>query len=217
MKSKFVATLCLFLCLGIAQAELPNKNVKLPEPDKTGGAPLMKALSERSSNREFLADKEIPLQTLSDLLWAACGINRPESGRRTAPTAMNWQDIKLYIFTKDGIYSYDAASHSLEFVAEGNHMKSTGEQSYVENASCNIIFVSDIRKMKTGAPEDKLRFASFHSGAVSQNISLYCASSGLNTVVRASFDEEKLRSLLRLQDDERIIMAQSIGFRPPKK
>lgn len=217
MKRKYIAVLCLLLSFAVAQSELPRKNLKLPEPDKTGGMPLMKALSERSSNREFVAGKEIPLQMLSELLWAADGVNRPENGKRTAPSAMNWQEMRLYIFTADAVYLYDPGNHGIFFKCDGNHMKETGQQGFVEDASINIIFVSDFSKMKNAEPEDKMRFAAFHAGAISQNISLFCAASNLNTVVRGLYDEQKLRELLRLQDDEKIIMAQSIGFRPPKK
>lgn len=217
MKYHTMAALCLFLCIAVAQAELPRKNIKLPTPDQSSGMPLMKALSERSSNREFLSGKEVPLQMISDLLWAADGINRPESGKRTAPSAMNWQDVKLYLVTVEAVYSYDPVNHALFFECEGNHMKETGSQEFVEDASANIVFVSDFAKMTNAESEDKMRFASFHVGAISQNISLYCASAGMITVVRGSFDEKKMREVLHLHDEQTIIMAQSIGFRKPKK
>jgi SagB-type dehydrogenase family enzyme len=189
------------------------KDIELPMASKSGGKPLMDALNARSSAREF-SSKELPLQELSDLLWAADGINRPELNKRTAPTAMNWQDTDIFIILRSGIYLYLPIEHKLKLRKAGNYMKFAGKQDFVENAALNLVFVSDFSKMKSSSDEDKILFAGIHTGCISQNVYLFCASAGLNTVTRRLIDIEKLSSIMELSSTEKIILSQSVGYKP---
>jgi SagB-type dehydrogenase family enzyme len=189
------------------------KDIILPTPSKTGGKPLMDALNARSSSRDF-SSKELSQQELSDLLWAADGINRPESGKRTAPTAMNWQDLDIYVVLPSGIYLYLPKENMLKLKKTGNYMKNTGKQDFVENAALNLVYVSDLSKMKDAKKEDKVLYAGIHTGAVTQNVYLYCASVGLNTVTRRFIDFEKLTSIMELTSDQMIVLSQTVGFKP---
>ena len=189
------------------------QNVKLPEPDKKGGMPLMQALNERSSHREFNS-KELTLDHLSGLLWAACGINRQENGKRTAPSAMNWQDVKVYVFMKSGIYLYSEADHQLELIKDGDHRAAAGSQDFVAAAPVNLVYVSDLSLMKQAAEKDKEFYAGFDTGFISQNVYLFCASEGLNTVVRASVDREALHLLMELKPEQHVVAGQTVGYKP---
>lgn len=206
-----------FLMLIIMTVTLSNaqdsKDILLPAPIKTGGKPLMESLNARSSAREF-STKELTLQELSDLLWAANGINRPESGKRTAATARNWQDIDLFVVTRSGIYLYESKENILKFRKAGDYMKNTGKQDFVDKAALNIVIVSNFSKLKTASKEDKMLYAGIHAGSVSQNIYLYCASVGMNTVTRRYLDVDELAKTMELSADEIIILAQTVGYRP---
>lgn len=184
-------------CTAVAQ------DIQLPAPDKSGGKPLMQALSERKSNRNF-AETELSHQQLSDLLWAANGFNRDD--KRTAPTANNRQELELFVSLKSGLYFYDAKAHVLKMVRQGDFRKNTGTQDYVAKAPLNVIFVSDTSKASSE------RYAYTNCGYVSQNIYLYCASTGLGTVVRGSFNAEELAQLLNLGSHQKVLLAQSVGF-----
>ena len=189
------------------------KDITLPAPNKNGGKPLMEALNARSSAREFSA-KELSMQEISDLLWAADGVNRAESGKRTAPTAMNWQDTDIYLVIRSGIYLYLPKEHKLLLKKEGDFMKATGKQPFVANAALNLVFVANLTKMKDAKESDKLLFAGIHTGCISQNVYLYCASVGLNTVTRRMIDIEELSKTIGLSKDEIITLSQTVGFKP---
>ena len=183
---------------------LSAQDIQLPAPDKTGGKPLMQALSERKTTREFRQNKDLSLTTLSNLLWAANGFNRPD--KRTAPTANNRQELELYIAVRDGLYFYDAKNHKLKLVKKGDYRKNTGMQDFVGDASLNVIFVSDLSKATSR------HFALIDCGFVSQNIYLFCASEGLNTVVRGSFDKDELGKLLNLPSNQEVLLTQSVDI-----
>ena len=189
-----------------------NKDIKLPAAVKTGGKPLMEALNKRASERVFSA-KELSMKELSDLLWAADGINRPETGKRTAPTAMNWQDMEIYVILKTGIYKYNPKNHLLELIKTGNFMKYAGKQDFVENAALNLVMVSDTSKMKNAANEDRLLYAGIHAGAIVQNIYLYCASTELNTVTRRYVDIPELAKIIGLPQNKMIVITQTVGYK----
>lgn len=190
--------------------------IRLPSPQTTGGKPLMEALRDRKSSREF-SPTPLSEQTLSNLLWAGFGINRPESGRRTAPSALNWQETDIYVFTEKGAYLYDAKTNALLPVAAGDHRGATGSmiQPFVKKAPVNLVYVVDaartglMGKMLSEAQRDM--FSDAAVGFISQNVYLYCASEGLATVVRGLVDREALTELLHLRPEQRIILAQSIG------
>lgn len=189
--------------------------VALPAPRQTGGMPLLTALKTRRSVRSF-ASQPLPQQLLSDLLWAAFGVNRKEEGKRTAPSSYNWQDISLYVFTPEGVWIYQAEPHALKLVKKGDHRKLAGMQSYVWEAPLSIVYVSDFSKMKQGEqtfPDDyKLLIAGIDAGHISQNVYLFCASEGLGVVARASVDAKAFAEAFHLPPEQRAILGQTIGY-----
>jgi len=190
------------------------KPIKLPNPQVDGGRPLMQVLKDRSSSRSFSSEK-LPDQILSNLLWAAFGINRPITGKRTAPSAVNWQEIDIYVATVEGLYLYDAKTQALEPILSGDIRSATGKQDYVKEAPVNLIYVADFSRMGTAAKEDKELYSASDTGFISQNVYLYCASEGIATVVRGSVDKQALAKTMKLRSDQKIILAQSVGY--PKK
>ena len=183
----------------------------LPKPRTEGGMPLMETLKKRHSSRQFDA-RPLPDQVLSDLLWAACGVNRPD-GRRTAPTAVNWQEIDVYVARADGLWLFDAKAHDLKLVVDRDLRALTGRQAFVKDAPVNLVFVADLSKMGRPGPEaDKMVYAAADTGFISQNVYLFCASEGLATVVRGSVDKPALAGAMNLREDQRIILAQSVGY-----
>ena len=201
---------CLALCSpALGQAE-ELKPLQLPKPQMDGGKPLMQVLKERKSTRAFSPQK-LPEQTLSNLLWAAFGISRPD-GRRTAPSASNRQEIDVYAITSEGAYLYDAKDHSLKPVVAGDLRAQAGTQDYVKEAPLNLVFVADTTKMGSGSEESKALNTGADTGFISQNVYLFCASEGLATVVRASIDRPALAQALKLKPEQKIILAQTVGY-----
>jgi nitroreductase len=201
--------ICLTAAIAAAQA---LKSVQLPPPQTTGGRPLMQVLQDRKSTRDF-ASAPLSPQTLSNLLWAAFGINRPD-GRRTAPSAMNWQEIGIYVATSAGVYLYDAKANVLEPVLAGDFRAATGTQPFVKGAAVNLVYVSDLSKAGAASPDAEM-YTAADVGFIAENVYLYCASEGLATVVRASIDKPALAKTLNLRPQQKIILAQSVGY--PKK
>lgn len=206
----FVLAILLFSLFLHGQTLAP---VQLPPPQTEGGRPLMQVLKDRRSTREFGPAKLSP-QVLSNLLWAAFGINRPD-GRRTAPSAMNWQEVSLYVATPEGVYIYDAKANALIPVVSGDFRAATGTQAFVKDAAVNLIYVSDLSRTGDAASSDAQMYTAADVGFIAQNVYLYCASEGLVTVVRASIDRTALAKILHLQPQQKIILAQSVGY-PPK-
>lgn len=194
-------------------AEAP-KAMQLPAPQMDGGMPLMKALKLRCTTREYAADA-LPAQELSNLLWAACGINRPDIGKRTAPTAMNKQEIDVYAALPEGLYLYDAKTHSLNLVVAQDLRGATGKQEFVKDAPLNLVFVANYTRMGEGPQEMKDFYAAMDTGYISQNVYLYCASAGLATVARGWVDKDALAKAMNLGADQKITLAQTVGY--PKK
>ncbi len=183
----------------------------LPAPQIEGGRPLMEVLNERKSTRSF-SEENVSEQVLSNLLWAAFGVNRPESGKRTAPSARNWQEIDIYVSLERGCYLYDAAGHILVPVCAEDIRSCTGSQSFVANVPVNLVYIADFSRMH-GADEDQKEFYSAADvGFISQNVYLFCASEGLATVVRGLVDRDMLTEKLGLATDRKIILAQSVGY-----
>jgi nitroreductase len=174
------------------------------------GRPLMQVLKDRKSSRVF-SQKKIPLQVLSDLLWAAFGINRPASGMRTAASAMNYQEIDIYVSTADGLYVYDAKANVLNPLMGEDIRVYTGTQDFVKDVPVNLIYVSDLSKM-SGIPEDqKIFYSAVNTGCITENVYLYCASEGLATVVRGLIDKPALEKKMGLKNGK-VIVAQSVGY-----
>ncbi len=209
MKAKLILIILLALPVFVYSQEL--KLVKLPEPKMQGGMPLMQALKERKSSREF-SPRELPLEVISSMLWAASGINRPESAHRTSPSAMNMQEIDIYLARADGLYLYDAKGNMLMPVVPGDIRPLTGGQPFVKDAPVNLIYVADLSRMGKLSPQDADFLAAADTGFISQNVYLYCASSGLATVVRGWIDKPVLAKAMKLRPDQKIIFAQSVGY-----
>jgi SagB-type dehydrogenase family enzyme len=188
--------------------------IKLLTPSLTNDKPLMQALKERQSRREF-DDRELSLQDLANVLWCANGVNR-EDGRRTAPSAMNRQDIDVYVFLKTGIYLYDAPKHELTPIVAGDFRIEAGLQEYVATAPLNLVFVSDLAKFGTARqPEDKIWMSGIDAGHCSQNVYLYCAAAELAVVTRMSIDREKLCERLKLRPEQIPVLAETVGYPKP--
>jgi nitroreductase len=186
--------------------------VTLPPPQTDGGLPLMKALKLRASSRAFAPDP-LPLQTLSNLLWAAWGINRPEEGKRTAPSARNWQEMDVVVVNATGAYLYDARTNALKPMAAGDLRPLTGVQDFVKEAPVNLLLVADASRMQGGEGAQPMAYAD--AAFIAQNVYLFCASEGLAVVVRASFDGPALAKALKLTDKQTVVLAQTVGFPRP--
>ena len=184
--------------------------IKLPDPQLEKGKPLMQALMDRQSMRSY-SSREISLQEMANLLWAANGINRKESGRRTAPTAQNRQEIEVYVSNKEGLFRYDAQQHALLIIHNRDIRALTGTQPYVGTAPVNLVIVADLGKMGDNQ-QSNLQTANIDAGFVSQNIYLYCASENMATVVRGSVDREKLAAEMGLAPNFYIVVAQTVGY-----
>lgn len=185
--------------------------MQLVKPQTQGGKPLMDALRNRKSSREFRSDKLAP-QVLSNFLWAAFGVIRPETGGRTAPSAHDWQEIDVYVATADGLFVYEAKTHTLKTVHSDDIRARTATQSFVTDAPVELIFVADLRRMHDASEADKNLYAVVDAGFISENIYLFCASEGLATVVRGSIDRVSLARAMQLRSEQRIILAQTVGY-----
>src|SRR5512137_85701 len=185
--------------------------IALPPPQTIGTVSLMQALRLRRSTREF-SSRPLAPDVLSTLLWSAFGVNRPDSGGRTAPSAHNWQEIEVFVALGDGAYRYDAREHVLRLVAAGDLRAATGVQDFVAAAPVNLVYVADFGKMGDASAEDRTFYASADAGFVAQNVYLYCATAGLACVVRGLIDRRKLAPALRLRIDQRIVLAQTVGY-----
>ena len=205
----------LFLTIVISICSLAmyaqGGNIRLSAPSKKGGMPLMQALNERQTIRAY-TDEALTLQQLSDVLWAAVGVNRPEKdNRRTSPTARNAQEIEVYVFIESGVYFYDAVKHELVLVKSGDHRKDAAKQEFAQKAPLVMVFVANYDKFgERGDPESNAFYGATDAGFASQNAYLYCASEGLGTVVLGMIDREKLAEMLSLKNGK-AILSQAVG------
>ncbi|MDR1003771.1 MAG: SagB/ThcOx family dehydrogenase [Prevotellaceae bacterium] len=189
----------LFIATIFMSITLSAQDISLPAPVKKGGMPLMEALNNRMTTREF-SPEALDNQTLSDLLWAAWGFNR--ENKRTAPSAMDRQELSVYVILKQGVYLYDAKANKLVLVNKGDFRKAAGQQDFVAAAPLNLVFVEDTTKQG---------WAERNVGFLSQNVYLYCASKNLGTVVRGMFDAKELTNVLKLKDTQKPILTQTVG------
>jgi len=200
----------LVVCLSLHAQDA--KPIQLPAPEMDGGRPLMQVLKERKTQREFSPEK-LPTRILANLLWAAFGINRPDGGR-TAPSAMNWQEIDIYVAMADGLFLYNAKANRLDPILAQDVRAATGTQAFVATAPVDLVYVADLTKTgQTGSQTEF--FTAADVGFISENVYLFCTSEGLATVVRGSVDRAALAKVMKLRPDQRILLAQSVGF--PKK
>ena len=201
----FLTVLTLFLTLGIGfegkslaqQGSEEHRSITLLRPTVSGGMPLLEAINARRSDREFKKEN-LTEQQIANLLWVAVGVNRAEEGnRRTTPTAMNKQDVSVYALNDSGAFHYDAIDHRLNIVE-------LGDKTSVLNAPFSLIFVAPANNENAG----------LNVGFCSQNVYLYAASEGLNTVAKGTADRPALKKLLKLSDDQQIVLVQPVGPRP---
>jgi SagB-type dehydrogenase family enzyme len=210
-KKMLVGLCAVVLSAGALMAADDLKPIPLPKPQTEGGKPLMQALKERQTSREF-SPRKLSDQVLSNLLWAADGINRPDTGKRTAPSARNWQEVDVYVAMADGVYLYDAKAHALQPVLAKDLRELTGGQPFVKDAPINLVFVADFSRMGNAPENDKTLYSAADTGFISQNVYLFCASEGLSTVVRGLVDRPALAKAMNLRPDQRIVLAQTVGY-----
>jgi SagB-type dehydrogenase family enzyme len=202
---KILLILSLLFSCGILSAQ----EIHLPDPQRTGGLPLMEALNKRQSTREY-SDKLIDAQNLSNLLWAAWGYNRG-TDKRTAPSSQNFQEIDIYLIQADGFYLYNAKNQSLIKLGNEDLRHSAGMQDFVYTAPLNLIYVADLDKTKTTDFNAEPTASYANTGFIAQNVYLYCASAGLGSVVRGSYSKD-LKDKLHLREHQRIILTQTVGW-----
>jgi nitroreductase len=184
--------------------------VSLPAPSRTGGMPLMEALLLRQSQRKF-STQPLNEQVLSDLLWAAAGVNRPSEGGRTAPSALHAQEVDLHVALPNGLHFYDPMQHALRLEVASDVRRVTGYQDFVDQAALDLIFVADHTRMQLVPAARRRSYAFTCAGAMAQNVYLFSASAGLATVVRAWFDHAGLSEAMGLSADHELLLAQTVG------
>lgn len=184
--------------------------IKLPAPQTTGGMSLKDALSKRKTRRRF-STKKLSLQLLSDLLWAARGVNRKDSGMLTVPTAHNWKVVDIYVALEEGLYLFDSATHNLKPVLAKDLRALTGIQAFAASAPVNLIYVADYSRVERSYGKDEF-FAAADTGHMSQNVYLFCASEGLATVIRGMFKKGALAEAMGLNKKQAVILCQTVGY-----
>ena len=202
----------LITCLSTSLSAQDNNSIQLLAPQINIGKPLMQALNSRQSTRSF-DEKQLPMQDISNLLWAAFGINRSDESKRTAPSARNWQDIDIYVFLPEGVYIYRAKENKLEQISNEDLRSLAGVQDFVKTAPLNLVYVSDQSKMGKASDSDKMMYSGADAGFIAQNVYLYCASEDFGVVVRAMVDKKALAEKLNLKPEQVIVLAQTIGYK----
>lgn len=214
MRTKLVGSLTVTAALWWLNTAVGNaaelKPIPLPAAQTEGGKPLMQALKQRKTTREIKADK-LPAQVLANLLWAGFGINRPGSGHRTAPSAMNSQELDLYVALPEGLFVYEAKPHQLKPVLDKDLRAKVSGQPFATNAPVVLIYVADLPRLTKSRPERREFYAAIDTGCISQNIYLCCASEGLATVV-FDLDRAPLAAAMKLGPEQEIILAQAVGY-----
>jgi len=191
--------------------------IKLPEPQKELDFPLMRALEQRRSIRKWNTTP-LSVQELSNLLWAACGITKNKSGKvkskRTAPSACNAQEIRVYVLLEKGTFLYDEENHELIKILAEDIRVHIGTQKMMQSAPMGLVFVADLSRMKSPFLRSKeaQRFSAWvDTGFISQNVYLYCAASNLGTVVLSLVDRDTLHELMQLKEHEKVVLTQVVG------
>jgi nitroreductase len=207
---KTAAALGLALAVEADAAET-DALLELPPPQRDDGLPLMRALGQRSSSRAF-SPRKLPPQVLSNLLWAAFGVNRADSDGRTAPSAHGWQEIELWCALEEGLFVYEHKAHALRLAQRLDLRAQTGLQDFPAKAPLDLVFVADFARMGTASVEEKTFYSAADTGFVSQNVYLICAQEGLATVVRGWLDRAGLAKAMGLGPDHKIVLAQTVGY-----
>ncbi len=212
MKKKTITLLLgflLFLGLEPANAQV-IETIQLPAVQKSGGMSLMEAMQNRQSQRSY-SNKDLTDQQLSNLLWAAYGINRP-NGYRTVPSARTYHEFDIYIIKPDGWYLYNAEDHTMLKMGKEDLREYAGKQDFVKDAPVNLVFVADFERMTNADDAFRKFYSATDVGYISQNVYLYCASEGLATIVRGQIDKTKAKEVLKLRPDQHVILAQTVGY-----
>lgn len=205
-------TLLLSLLVVALCARAADNVIELSKPDMNRSATVMKAFSERKSTREYAAEK-LSMTDLSDLLWAANGINRPAEEKRTAPSARNKQDVDVYVLFEQGVYLYNAKEHKLHLVNTGDHRAAVAAgQDYAKTASVVLVLVSDLARLGNPEEEHTLAMGAVDVGIVSQNISIFCSAAHLATVPRGYMDFDKVKEALKLNTTQRPLINHPVGY-----
>jgi nitroreductase len=209
MKSSLLIFCVLILSLTAVSQEL--QSIKLLPPQVEKGKTVMEALAQRQSTREY-SDRAMSLQDISNVLWAANGINRVKEMKHTSPSAMNWQEIDVYVILGKGIFRYEPHDSTLYPVAKGNYRELAGTQDYVKIAPLNLIYVADVARMKNAEITKIESYAAADAAFIAENVYLFCAAFDMGCVVRASIDRDKLSAIMQLNAGQRIVLGQTIGF-----
>lgn len=205
MKKMIFTFLTALLTLSAISAADPAQSIQLPAPDKKGGKPLMQAETERKTTRDYVKGT-LTMQMLSDMLYCTCGFNRED--KLVIATAMNKQDLTLYVALDNGVYHYLGKENKLELVAAGDHRADMGMQKpMLQSAACVVVYVSDTNQFNK-----EIEFPAVHTGSASQNLYLFCASQNLGTVVLGSIDRAAIAKLLKLKEGFRVMLTQPVGF-----
>jgi SagB-type dehydrogenase family enzyme len=211
IKKTSLAAAVLLCCAAASYAADAPKPVKLPKPETGGGKPLMQALQERKSTRS-MDGRELPAQLLSNLLWAAAGVNRPGSGKRTVPSAKDWREVSVYAATPKGAYRYNAEANTLELLVPREIRPQAKLPPAALAAPVLLMYVADYAKMRDTKPDQQAFYAAADTGAIAQNVSLFCASEGLATVVMGGIDKALLSKELGLHPWQKVILVQPVGY-----
>jgi len=201
----------------IAVNNMNAQNIKLPEPNKTGGLSIQEDFSKRRGYRDGIDSRKLSEQQISDLLWSANGVNR-EDGKRTAPSAKDLKGISVYAIIEDGAYLYDANRHELILLTTGDYRKAAGGgQTFVDSVPIVLIMASDYaifdETEKSGKYGNVIPvWPAIDAGIVSQNISMFCAGNGLATLTRVSMDQKVLREVLKLRETQHLLVNNAVGY-----
>lgn len=213
MKKIGLVIICVIaVSLNAISGAFSTETISLPDPKLEGGVPIYEALKTRATHRSF-STKELSTQQLSQILWSAAGVNRENPEKRTAPTAWGNNEITLYVLLKSGTYTYSPVEHKLITVSKIDNRSLSGTQGFVKDAPVSVILVADLSKIsQTEIETEKIALSQIDAGYVSQNLYLAAGCEGLVTGARASIDKEKLKIALMLNENQKIILAHSIGF-----
>jgi SagB-type dehydrogenase family enzyme len=206
---KAIISFVMFLSWTFCSAQV-IETIPLPPAQKTGGMPVMEAFQLRKSQRSF-SSKELTSQQLSNLLWAAYGINRPD-GFRTVPAAKNWYEYDIYVLKSDGWYLYEVGKHALLKMGNEDLRVYGGTQDFVKAAPVILVYVADFGRMNDTTDELRKFFSAVDIGYISQNVYLWCASEGLATIIIGQVDKVKVREVLRLKPNQQVILSQPVAY-----
>ena len=201
-------SILLTIILITSNITMAQKTIKLPPVDKAMPVTLMQALDQRHTGRDY-KDQEISIEHLSNLLWCANGVNR-EDGKRTAPSARNCQEIDIYALTAEGIYLYLPEKHMLEQVKAGDFRAQIGMQPFTHTAPLLLVYVANYDRMKDMDDNARNLYGATDCGNVCQNVYLYCAAAGLETVELGSIHRDTFTELVPIHG--KVILGQAVGM-----